>query len=358
MFRSGSNAQLFVLLHHGCVACNVSKYNGCQLTHSGSGVEPKLPTPCGPVKLSDHSQLNYFSRYFVDDLTFYRVAHFLLLKDQISYNDTPVYTKLSVQTPVTEDLGLPSDACYLFIEDGDGRLLAMNINLSASKGTVILSTCGMTVGNLISEEVQGFMDTIIVHFNQDLLEECFEGEKPQLWEELQKPINEYVAQTAASELVKLYFDSVTRLFENKAAATGNLLKLKLKEIILLLLQTDNAEQVRQIIKSLFSQRTFSFKEVIDAHVLTRATVENLAQLTGLSLSTFKRKFKETCQTSPAQYILEKRLNKVAECLRVTDDPVSHIGYSLGFESPEHLSRAFKRHFGVTPYAYRLNQLVK
>ncbi|MEM9326599.1 MAG: hypothetical protein AAGA85_13125, partial [Bacteroidota bacterium] len=70
-----------------------------------------------------------------------------MFKDQISYNDTPVFTKLSVQTPVTKDLQLPSDACYLYIEDGDGQPLAKNMTLSAIKGTVILSTCGMTVGN-------------------------------------------------------------------------------------------------------------------------------------------------------------------------------------------------------------------
>ncbi|MEM9329430.1 MAG: AraC family transcriptional regulator, partial [Bacteroidota bacterium] len=116
-------------------------------------------------------------------------------------------------------------------------------------------------------------------------------------------VNEYVIQNAASELVKFYFDSVATLFQNKAAASGTL-------------------------------------------------------LSGMSLSTFKRKFKETYDASPAQCILEKRLNKVAERLRVTDDPVSHIGYTLGFESPEHLSRSFKRHFGNTPSAYRLNPLVK
>ena len=56
--------------------------------------------------------------------------------------------------------------------------------------------------------------------------------------------------------------------------------------------------------------------------------------------------------------MDRRLDKVAEQLRVSDDAISHIGYDLGFESPEHLSRAFRNKFGVTPSSYRLNSSVK
>ena len=279
-------------------------------------------------------------------------------RDQILHGDTPVFTKIGMETPLTEDLELPSDACFLYIEEGDGQPLALNIKVSATKGTVILSTCGMTIGHMISEKLQGLMETIIVHFNRELLNACFEGEKPKLWEELQRPVNEYVVQRAASELVQGYFAGINQLFNHKEAVTPSMLELKLKEIILLLLQTDNSDSVRQIIKSLFSARTFSFKELVDAHLYTPATIENLAQLTGTSASTFKRKFKVIYDASPGQYVLEKRLEKVAEQIRITDEPISQIGYQLGFESPEHLSRAFKKHFGVTPSTYRMSRLVK
>ena len=124
------------------------------------------------------------------------------------------------------------------------------------------------------------------------------------------------------------------------------------------MQTGNAEPIRQIVKSLFSERTFTFEEIVDAHILSAASVENLAQLTNTSLSTFKRKFKEIYHTSPGRYIMAKRLDKVAESLRISDDAISHIGYDLGFESPEHLSRVFKKKFGVSPSSYRMNFSVR
>ena len=279
-------------------------------------------------------------------------------QDQISLNGTAVFTIISLETPLQEALRLPSDACYLYVEKGTGHTLYKPGNIVAKEGTVILSTCGLTVGKMIAEQPKGTMDSIIVHFNRNLLQQIFEGEKPSLWEELRAPINRYVVQTAADELVTFYFDGIGRLFQNKAALTDTILKIKLKEIVVLLLQTGNAEPIRQIVKSLFSERAFTFKELVDAHILSAASVENLAQLTNCSLSTFKRKFKDIYHTSPGKYIMDRRLEKVAEALRISDDAVSHIGYDMGFESPEHLSRAFKKKFGLSPSVYRLNFSVR
>jgi AraC-like DNA-binding protein len=279
-------------------------------------------------------------------------------QDQLSLEGLPVFTQLRLETPLEEVLSLPSEACYLHIEEGDNHSLYAPAGITATPGTVILSTCGLTVGHMITEQPRGSMSTTIVHFNYELLDLVFEGEKPVLWEELQTPINQYLVQTAADTLVRHYFDSITQLFRHKAAVSPSILKLKLKEIILLLLQTNNAEPIRQIVKSLFSERTFSFKEIVDAHVYTAISIESLAQLTHCSLSTFKRKFSEIYNSSPAKYIIAKRLEKVAEALRTSDKTISHIGYEWGFESPEHLSRAFKKQYDIAPSAYRLSFSVK
>ncbi len=279
-------------------------------------------------------------------------------RDQLLLGKTTVFTRIAVETPLEDDLGLPADACYLYIQEGEGQTLYAPAQITASKGTVILSTCGLTIGNLIAHEMAGSMETIIVHFNRDLLQLIFEGEKPAIWKELQRPVNQYLVQEAASQLVKLYFNNINELFDNQAAVTEELLKLKLKEIVLLLLQTENAEPVKEIMRSLFSDRIFDFEEIVEAHLLTPATVTNLAQLTNSSLSTFKRRFKEVYHQSPGQYLLEKRLEKIAEELRMSDEAISSIGYRLGFDSPEHLSRSFKKKFGVSPSSYRMTSMVK
>jgi AraC-like DNA-binding protein len=175
---------------------------------------------------------------------------------------------------------------------------------------------------------------------------------------LEKPVTQFVIQSAATEMVKYYFATIIKFFENKEAITEAILKIKLKEIILFLLQTDNSDYVKNIIKSLFSERKFSFKELVEAHIETTDSVENLAMATNCSVSTFKRKFKDVFNTTPARYRLELKVSKVAELLKTSEDSISDIGYTCGFESPEHLSRSFKKQYGLSPSQYRLSFLVK
>ncbi len=109
-----------------------------------------------------------------------------------------------------------------------------------------------------------------------------------------------------------------------------------------------------MVRSLFSERTFSFKEVIDAHICLPMTVENLAQLTNTSISAFKKEFKRIYNSTPSAYIIDKRIENVANRLKMSDDSISNIGYQCGFSSSSHLSRVFKTKYGISPSKYRLN----
>ncbi|TGV04724.1 helix-turn-helix domain-containing protein [Flavivirga rizhaonensis] len=278
--------------------------------------------------------------------------------ETITLFDCPLFTKISLTTPMEETLPLPNEACFVYILKGEGQPLSESENIVAKPEQVILSLCGLTAGSMISKQPKGIIDSIIVHFGKDLLHQVFQGTKPELWEDLETPVTQYVVQSASKSFVKHYFDGVLQLFKNKEALTENILKLKLKEIILLLLQSENAEDIKQITKSLFSERTFTFKELIDAHINTTSSIENLAMVTNCSISTFNRKFKEVYKTTPNAYIVDKKIEKVATLLKVSQDSISNIGYECGFSSPEHLSRAFKKKYSVSPTIYRMNFSVK
>lgn len=266
----------------------------------------------------------------------------------------PLFTWVTMETPMHEAVSLPSEACFAYIMEGDNHSLSVKPEVKAEAGQVILSLCGYTVGRMLSEQEKGRVSTVVVHFHTELLKKAYQNEPPTFWKELETPVVQFIVQMAASELVKRYFESLVYLFEYREAVSEEILILKLKELIALLMQTESSPQILQIMRSLFSERTFSFKEVVDAHICTPATVENLAMMTNHSLSSFKREFKRIYDDTPASYIMDKRAEKVAGLLSVSDDSISHIGYDCGFTSPAHLSRVFKNKYGVTPSEYRLN----
>ncbi|MEL6678756.1 MAG: AraC family transcriptional regulator [Pseudomonadota bacterium] len=56
--------------------------------------------------------------------------------------------------------------------------------------------------------------------------------------------------------------------------------------------------------------------------------------------------------SPTTYVNGKRMAHAAQMLTASDESISAIALDCGIENISHFYRIFKRHFGVTPRAYR------
>lgn len=90
------------------------------------------------------------------------------------------------------------------------------------------------------------------------------------------------------------------------------------------------------------------KSIVDHHFNLGLTVEKLADLSGLSLSTFYRQFKKEFGQSPHQWLMNRRLQEAYELLKNTNRTVSDISYETGFKDLAHFSRRFKQKFGLPP----------
>jgi len=82
------------------------------------------------------------------------------------------------------------------------------------------------------------------------------------------------------------------------------------------------------------------------------TNAQLAKLTGLSVSSFERKFRKHLQTSPMQFLKSLRLARAAAALVQTGNSIAEIALDCGFSDQAHLSREFKRLMGATPGEWR------
>jgi AraC family transcriptional regulator len=67
---------------------------------------------------------------------------------------------------------------------------------------------------------------------------------------------------------------------------------------------------------------------------------------------FARLFRKTTGTSPHQFVLAQRLEKARRLLRETNAAMSSVAFDAGFANQSHLTRTFKRRFGITPRACR------
>src|SRR5260221_82315 len=89
-------------------------------------------------------------------------------------------------------------------------------------------------------------------------------------------------------------------------------------------------------------------EYIQDQLDTDLTVSGIAQAVSMSPYHFMRLFKESTGQSPHQYVIEARVRKAKELLTTGKFTISEAAHHVGFVDQSHLTRHFKRVFGMPP----------
>ena len=89
-------------------------------------------------------------------------------------------------------------------------------------------------------------------------------------------------------------------------------------------------------------------EYIQDQLDTDLTVSGIAQAVGMSPYYFTRLFKESTGHPPHQYVVEARVRKAKELLTTGKFTISEAAHHVGFVDQSHLTRHFKRVFGLPP----------
>jgi AraC-like DNA-binding protein len=82
------------------------------------------------------------------------------------------------------------------------------------------------------------------------------------------------------------------------------------------------------------------------------TTSHLAQTAAMSTSRFTRLVKKIHKTTPQAMVLYYRMQRAREMLTFTDYTLEAIAANVGYETAFALSRAFKRHTGISPDKFR------
>ncbi|HEX8255164.1 MAG TPA: AraC family transcriptional regulator [Thermoanaerobaculia bacterium] len=100
------------------------------------------------------------------------------------------------------------------------------------------------------------------------------------------------------------------------------------------------------------RRLHRARDFIRAHAYDDLPLAEIAGVAELSPNHLLRTFQSLFGATPHQYATNVRLRRAAELLRTTARPVVDICTEVGFSSVPSFTTLFKRHFGITPAAYR------
>ncbi|MFC4213211.1 helix-turn-helix domain-containing protein [Pedobacter lithocola] len=141
-----------------------------------------------------------------------------------------------------------------------------------------------------------------------------------------------------------YIESLKPYLDN--ANDKSLTKIKVKEAILILLQTN--PELKNILFDFTEPGKIDLEAYMNEHYKFNVDINRFAYLTGRSLATFKRDFEKIYGTSPNRWIQQKRLEDAHYLLKEKGWKSSDVYMEVGFKDFSHFSFAFKKAYGITP----------
>lgn len=82
------------------------------------------------------------------------------------------------------------------------------------------------------------------------------------------------------------------------------------------------------------------------------SVAELAEVAGLSVPQFNRRFRQQLRLSPMQYVESLRVQEAQRRLATSEEPLADIALAAGFCDQSHFTKRFRKAVGMTPLAYR------
>ena len=239
-----------------------------------------------------------------------------------------------------------SQACLVYIESG----------------YEIITTCENQLIELFSDDIiffpkgvnfhsdyinkEGPPSAFVIFFSDEVITQYLSA-KSKIVKPTSKDKNIY--KMAPNKLVKNFFSALKTTYRDYKNSS-ELLDLKLLELLYLL---DIKSENNQLSISLSSIKTDNckrnIKRLVEQHVISNLNVNDFAMLSGRSIATFNRDFKNIYNTTPKKWLIEKRLAHAFELLVNKGWSVTDTATEIGYENISHFIETFKKKYNKTPH---------
>jgi AraC-like DNA-binding protein len=251
--------------------------------------------------------------------------HGMLLHRQIfKCRDEIIIEKAIFSAPYRYEGVFQNKGCFLYIKGDGSKLLSDDDNIQIKSREAVLLKYGIYFLDMVKNVDDEKLEVIAFHLFPDILKSFFADQLSTL---IEKNSHEPETQViTSSDTIARLVESIEFYFQNPTLVNDCLLELKIKEFVLLLVQTKNVKSIIELLADLYSSRTINLRKTIKLHIYSNLSMEELARVCNLSLSSFKREFKKAFNDSPASYILAEKLKKAKELLAISDLPINEIAY--------------------------------
>ena len=247
-----------------------------------------------------------------------------------------------------------TEACFMYLLEGSFQFRTPERVLSLNIGDGVLAKCSDYFFEQTKTDHQNTTQTkgIGIYLYPDMVKELFDFDLS---------ISDFETDYDATKinidaLMENFINGIEFLLDNPSVSTDSMIKVKLKEFLLLLSNTENAPTLLDFVASLFKPYEYDFKKIIQQNIFVNLSINELATLCGMSISTFQRTFQNVFEQTPAKYILQQRMINAKKMLANKNKRISEIAYDCGYQSTSTFNRLFKKTFNLSPSEFRMNEI--
>ncbi|MEP7232309.1 MAG: AraC family transcriptional regulator [Ginsengibacter sp.] len=239
---------------------------------------------------------------------------------------------------------------FAFITSGKKMWRTIYHSYEVNEGDIIFIKKG---ANLTHQFFDDEFCAIFMFIPDDFIKDFLKGNAALLTASQKDLSNQdAVLRVHKNELLDGYYHSIKSYLSLSEKPNKQLLKLKFEELLLSLFLNEKHQELTDYFISLCQNQEHHMSSVMEGNFGYNLKIEDYALLCNMSLSTFKKNFKQHYNTTPAAWLRQKKLDLACHKIMTSDLNINQISFECGFEDTSHFIRVFKQKNRLTPFQYR------
>ncbi|SEC53786.1 AraC-type DNA-binding protein [Tenacibaculum sp. MAR_2009_124] len=267
----------------------------------------------------------------------------------IESSEVSLYNYKSTQEISKQQIQLTQNT-FSFLIEGNKEVISSNNTVSIDNSSFLLMNSGYCLMTEKLSNTQKKYQSILLFFSDDvILNFIRKYDLKNIKNNDQKLIHSFQKDL----FLKNYIQGLQYTLTLPSKTQQHLTILKFEELMLYLVETYGTSFLSSIIKN-GNHKSNDFLNTVETNKHKKLTLAELAFLSNMSISTFKREFEKHFQESPIKWFQEKRFEYAAFLLKNEQKRASEIYHEIGYESLSSFVQAFKIRFGQTPKQFQSN----
>ncbi len=162
---------------------------------------------------------------------------------------------------------------------------------------------------------------------------------------------EHIFQIIPNKMLKYSADTFLPLFLCKDKIDERIIKHKLEEMLLMVLNSDTNSKFINFLKSITNNQSLKIKNTIEENILYE-DIQDISNKAGEPINNFRKEFSKIYGTMPQKWLIQKKLETAKVLLMYDDKNISEVCTEVGYSNLSWFIKQFKKEFGITPKQFQ------